>query len=57
MPRRNQSLPRYRKHKASGRAIVTLSGEDFYLGPYGSKASKLEYNASSPSGFSVAAHR
>jgi len=43
MSRLNQSLPRYRKHKASGQAVVHLSGEDFYLGPYGSKASKLEY--------------
>ena len=33
MPRLNQSLPRYRKHKASGQAVVHLSGQDFYLGP------------------------
>jgi hypothetical protein len=24
--------------------VVTLSGEDFYLGPHGTKASKLEYD-------------
>jgi integrase len=40
----SKSLPKYRKHKVSGQAIVTLSGTDFYLGPHGSKASKLEYD-------------
>ncbi|MEM8680182.1 MAG: site-specific integrase, partial [Planctomycetota bacterium] len=40
----SKSLPKYRKHKASGQALVTLSGKDFYLGPHGTKASKLEYD-------------
>ena len=40
----SKSLPKYRKHKATGQAIVTLSGTDFYLGPHGTKASKLEYD-------------
>ena len=44
MPRLNQSLPRYRKHKASGQAVVHLSGQDFYLGPHGTKTSRLEYD-------------
>src|SRR5262245_61077686 len=44
MPRLVNRLPKYRKHRASGQAIVTLSGQDFYLGPYGTKASKKEYD-------------
>ena len=40
----SKSLPKYRKHKASQQAIVTLDGKDFYLGPHGTKASKLEYD-------------
>ena len=37
-------IPRDRKHKRSKQAIVTLNGKDFYLGLYGSKASKAEYD-------------
>jgi integrase len=37
-------LPRYRKHKASGQAVVTAAGKDHYLGPHGTKASKTEYD-------------
>jgi len=37
-------LPKYRKHRASGQAIVTLCGVDHYLGPYGTKVSMLEYD-------------
>jgi integrase len=44
MPRLTESLPKYRKHKASGQAIVELNGRRHYLGPYGTKASKLEYD-------------
>jgi hypothetical protein len=44
VPRLLNSVPRYRKHRASGQAIVTLSGQDFYLGPHGTKASHLEYD-------------
>ena len=40
----SKSLPKYRKHKRSGQAIVTLSGKDFYLGPHSTTASKLEYD-------------
>jgi integrase len=36
-------LPKYRLHKQSGQAIVTLSGRDFLLGKHGSAASKQEY--------------
>ncbi|MCA9240209.1 MAG: tyrosine-type recombinase/integrase [Planctomycetales bacterium] len=44
MPRLSQSLPAYRKHRASGQAVVTLSGRDCYLGPHGSRASRREYD-------------
>jgi len=36
-------VPGYRRHKASGKAIVTLSKRDFYLGVYGSPESKECY--------------
>ncbi|HPM82408.1 MAG TPA: site-specific integrase, partial [Candidatus Anammoximicrobium sp.] len=44
MPRLSNSVPRYRKHRASGQAIVTLGGKDVYLGPHGTKASHREYD-------------
>lgn len=44
MPRAADFIPTYRIHRASGQAIVTLSGVDFYLGPFGSKVSRLEYD-------------
>ena len=37
-------VPTYRKHRASGQAIVTLSGKDFYLGRHGSAVSKRKYD-------------
>lgn len=43
MPRR-PSIPSYRLHKATGQAIVTIAGRDFYLGPYGSPQSTQAYN-------------
>jgi integrase len=39
-----QSVPKYRKHKATGQAVCTISGKDYYLGPHGTKASKIEYD-------------
>ena len=36
-------VPKYRKHLASGQAVVTLSGRDCYLGPFGSSESKKSY--------------
>src|SRR5688572_22018840 len=44
MPRLVHSPPKYRWHRASGQAVVTLQGRDHYLGPWQSKASKLEYD-------------
>ena len=44
MPRLTKAVPKYQKHRASGQAVVRLNGQDFYLGPHGTKASKLEYD-------------
>jgi hypothetical protein len=44
MPRLNYRSPSYRKHVASGQAVVTIGGRDIYLGPYGTKTSKAEYD-------------
>lgn len=44
MPRLASSLPKYRHHKASGQAVVTLSGLDVYLGLHGTRVSKAEYD-------------
>lgn len=44
MPRLTDSVPKYRKHRASGQAIVTLCGRDHYLGPHNTKASRVEYD-------------
>jgi integrase len=45
MPRlRSGRVPAYRRHKATGQAVVTLDGTDFYLGVFGSPPSHAEYN-------------
>ena len=44
MPRLSHTLPKYGKHRGSGQAVVNLNGRDFYLGPHGAKASRLEYD-------------
>jgi integrase len=46
MPRSSNPayVPKYRKHRASGQAVATINYRDFYLGPYGTQASKLEYD-------------
>jgi len=45
MPRTAGTVtPKYRQHRASGQAIVTIAGRDCYLGPWKSKASKVEYD-------------
>ena len=46
MPRLTIRTPKYRRHKASGQAVVTLAGRDIYLGRYGTPESKTEYNRS-----------
>ena len=44
MPRLTTAVPKYRKHKQSGQAIVTLSGRDYLLGPHGTQVSRDEYD-------------
>ena len=45
MPRTiGASIPTYRKHRATGQAVCTINGRDCYLGPHGTKASKLRYD-------------
>ena len=44
MSRLCAAVPKYRNHRASGQAVVTIQGKDHYLGPWKSKASKLEYD-------------
>ena len=43
MPKLVNRTPKYRRNKATGQAVVTLSGRDFYLGPWQSPKSKREY--------------
>jgi hypothetical protein len=31
-------------HRASGQAVVTIAGQDHYLGPHGTTASRIEYD-------------
>lgn len=40
----SERTPKYRHHRPSDQAVVTLNGRDFYLGPYKSRASRLEYD-------------
>ena len=44
MPRLTAATPKYRHHRASGQAVVSIAGKDHYLGPWKSKASKVEYD-------------
>jgi integrase len=44
MPRLTESVPKYRKHRATGQAVCTINGRDHYLGPHGTKASKVAYD-------------
>ena len=37
-------VPKYRHHKPTGQAVVTLSGKDHYLGPWKTRASRAEYD-------------
>lgn len=43
MPKLIDSAPRYRRHKATGQAVVRLQGRDVYLGKYNSAASREAY--------------
>jgi integrase len=44
MPQLKYILPKYRLHKQSGQAVVTLNGKDILLGTHGTAASKAEYD-------------
>jgi hypothetical protein len=44
MRRSTSCVPKYCLHEASRQAVVTIAGTDFYLGPWKSKASLLEYD-------------
>src|SRR5262245_114375 len=44
MPQLVDRLPKYRRHRASGQAVVTLDSHDFYLGPHGTAASRQAYD-------------
>jgi integrase len=44
MPRPKNEIPTYRRHRASGQAVVTLNGTDHYLGRWNSPESKAEYD-------------
>ena len=43
MARPRKLIPNYRRH-TTGQAVVTIDGKDFYLGPYGTAASKAAYD-------------
>jgi len=43
MPKLVHRLPKYRKHKASGQAVVTINGQDHYLGRWQYAGSKAEH--------------
>jgi integrase len=44
MPRGRNDIPTYRRHRASGQAVVTLNGVDHYLGKWNSPESRAEYD-------------
>lgn len=44
MPRLVRSVPKYRRHRASGQAVVPLNGRDHDLGPHGTRTSQIEYD-------------
>jgi integrase len=44
MTRHRNHIPKYRHHKPTGQAVVTLDGRDIYLGLHGSEISRLEYD-------------
>src|SRR5262245_50955056 len=44
MSARKRRTPCYRHHRPSNQAVVTLCGRDFYLGRFGSRESRTEYD-------------
>jgi integrase len=43
MPKLSSEVPRYRRHKGTGQAVVRLQGRDIYLGKHGTAASREAY--------------
>lgn len=43
MPHQHDTLPKYREHTATGQAVVTLSGKDYYLGQHGTPESRSKF--------------
>lgn len=43
-PKGTVGIPSYRLHRASGRAVCTIAGRDYYLGRHGSEQSRQAYN-------------
>lgn len=43
MPRQKNAIPRMRLHKATGQAVVTIDGKDFYLGTHGKDETLIRY--------------
>jgi hypothetical protein len=39
-----KQLPKYCRHKSSGRAFVRIGGKMYYLGKHGSQASRRKYD-------------
>ena len=37
-------VPSYRRHKPTGQAVVTINGQDIYLGKWNTAASRAEYD-------------
>jgi hypothetical protein len=44
MPRSPHFTPKYRLHRQSGQAIVTLNDRDYLLGPFGTPESLAKYH-------------
>ena len=44
MSRLGHATPKYRLHRPSGQAVVTIQGKDRHLGRHGTKASRAEYD-------------
>jgi integrase len=44
VPKLKHLTPSYRRHKATGQAVVTLAGRDIYLGKHNTAASRREYS-------------
>ena len=43
MARPKKAVPAYRKHRATGLAVVTTAERDHYLGPHGTRESREQY--------------